>query len=72
MIYEISKEGVVGMEVVEVAPPYDVSDITALLGVHAILNCLAGMINGGKLGTKDVPAEERTDQVSPVDQPPQG
>ncbi len=72
MIYEISKEGVVGMEVVEVAPPYDVSDITALLGVHAILNCLAGMINGGKLGRKEVPPEERTDQVSPVDQPPQG
>ena len=72
MIYEISKQGVVGMEVVEVAPPYDVSDITALLGVHAILNCLAGMINGGKLGKKDVPADERTDQVSSADMPPKG
>jgi hypothetical protein len=43
-----------------------------LLGVHTFLNCLAGMINGGKLGRKDVPPEERDDQVSAADQPPKG
>ena len=72
MIRDISREGVAGMEVVEVAPPYDVSDITALLGVHAILDCLGAMVEGGKLGRKRVPEEERTDQVSGADQPPQG
>jgi agmatinase len=50
MITDISREGLVGMEVVEVSPPYDVSDITALLGVHAILNCLGALVQAGKLG----------------------
>ena len=38
------------MEVVEVSPPYDVSDITALMGVRAILYVLASLVQAGKLG----------------------
>jgi agmatinase len=72
MIRDIASEGLIGMEVVEVSPPYDVSDITALLGVHAILDCLSGLVNGGKLGRRRVPPEQRTDQTTAADQPPQG
>ncbi|MDA1193410.1 MAG: agmatinase family protein [Candidatus Poribacteria bacterium] len=46
----VAKEGVVAMEVVEVAPPYDISDITALLGVRAIVDVLATMVKHGRIG----------------------
>lgn len=56
MIRAFSKEGLAGMEVVEVAPPYDTSEITALLGAHAILECLGTMVLNGQLGTRpDIP-----------------
>jgi agmatinase len=70
MMRGIAAEGLVGMEVVEVAPPYDVADNTALMGVHAILDCLGALVAAGKLGRKQVPAEERDDQVSAMDAPP--
>jgi len=72
MIRNIAAEGLVGMEVVEVAPAYDVHDHTALIGVHAILECLGALVKNNKLGRKLVPPEERTDQVSPMDAPPKG
>lgn len=50
MIRGIAREGLVGMEVVEVSPPYDHSDITAQLGAHSILECLGALVVGGKLG----------------------
>lgn len=46
----VAREGICAMEVVEVSPPYDVSDITALLGVRAILYVLASLVQAGKLG----------------------
>lgn len=46
----VAAEGVAAMEVVEVAPPYDISDITALLGVRAIVDVLATMIKHDRLG----------------------
>lgn len=54
MIRGIAAEGLVGMEVVEVSPPYDISDITALLGVHAVLDCLGSLVVNGKLGKSRV------------------
>lgn len=48
----VAREGLCGMEVVEVAPQYDVGDITALVGVRAIMDVLATLVNEGKLGTK--------------------
>jgi agmatinase len=39
-----------GMEVVEVAPPYDVSDITAQLACRAILDVLGTLVAERKLG----------------------
>lgn len=49
----VAKEGIVAMEVVEVAPAYDVSDITSLLGVRAMLDVLAALVDAGHLPRKD-------------------
>lgn len=46
----VAREGVCAMEVVEVAPPYDQSDVTALLGVRAVMDVLAALVDAGKLG----------------------
>ena len=48
----VAQEGVVAMEVVEVSPPYDISDITALLGVRAMVDVLATMVKHNQLGGK--------------------
>ncbi|AEF93919.1 Agmatinase [Desulfotomaculum nigrificans CO-1-SRB] len=48
----VAKEGICAMEVVEVAPQYDISDITAMLGVRAILEVLGVMVLNGKIGSK--------------------
>jgi hypothetical protein len=39
------------MELVEVAPDYDVGEITSLLGTRVIYTVLGTLINEGKLGT---------------------
>jgi agmatinase len=46
----IAREGICGMEVVEVAPPYDVSDMTALLACRAVMDVLGTLVGAGKLG----------------------
>ncbi len=49
--------GICGMEVVEIAPPYDVSDMTAQLGARAIMDVLGTLVEEGHLG---YPAEARS------------
>jgi agmatinase len=46
----VTREGLVGMEVVEVSPPYDVADITALLASRVVMNVLGTLVVNGKLG----------------------
>ena len=46
----VTREGLVGMEVVEVSPPYDVADITALLASRVIMHVLGTLVVNGKLG----------------------
>jgi agmatinase len=46
----VSREGLAGMEVVEVSPPYDVADITALLASRVIMNVLGTLVLNRKLG----------------------
>lgn len=46
----VTREGLAGMEVVEVAPPYDVGDITSLLGVRVIQEVLGTLTASGKVG----------------------
>jgi agmatinase len=47
----VAAEGLCGLEVVEVSPPYDTSDITALLGVRVVVEALGSMVAHGKLGS---------------------
>ncbi len=46
----VAKEGICAMEAVEVAPPYDISDITALLAVRAMVDVLATMTKYNRIG----------------------
>lgn len=50
LVRRFAAEGLLGMEIVEVSPPYDVSDITSLMGVRLICETLASMVSTGKLG----------------------
>jgi agmatinase len=46
----VAREGLVGMEVVEVSPPYDVADVTALLASRVIMDVLGTLVLNRKLG----------------------
>ena len=48
----VAREGICGMEVVEIAPPYDVSDMTAQLGARAIMDVLGTLVEEGHLGQR--------------------
>jgi agmatinase len=57
----IAGEGICGMEVVEVAPPYDVSDMTALLACRAVMDVLGTLVGTGKVGHGRTPEQERAE-----------
>ncbi|MEM7775269.1 MAG: arginase family protein, partial [Pseudomonadota bacterium] len=46
----VAAEGICGLEVVEVSPPYDTSDITALLGVRVAVEVMGSLVAHGKMG----------------------
>ncbi len=46
----VAAEGVCGVEVVEVSPPYDTSDISALFGLRVVVDVLGSMVAHNKLG----------------------
>ena len=50
LIRLFAKEGLCGMDVVEVAPCYDISDITSMMACRAMIDALAAMVANGKLG----------------------
>ncbi len=50
MVRLIAREGLCGMEVVEVSPPYDVNDNTSQLACRIILDTLGTLVVEGKLG----------------------
>jgi len=54
----IAREGICGMEVVEIAPPYDVSDMTAQLGCRAIMDVLGTLVTEGRLGHRPPPRDD--------------
>jgi agmatinase len=58
----VAKEGLCGMEMVEVCPPYDVNDTTAQLGVVAIMDVLATLLGEGYIGRPN--AVEPREQVT--------
>jgi hypothetical protein len=47
---------------VEIAPPYDVSDMTAQLGCRAIMDVLGTMVEEGHLGSRTKAEREREAQ----------
>ncbi|MEL6480602.1 MAG: arginase family protein, partial [Pseudomonadota bacterium] len=47
---KVAAEGICGMELVEVSPPYDTSDITALMGTRVIVDVLGALVSNGTLG----------------------
>jgi agmatinase len=63
MLHIVTREGLAGMELVEVSPPYDVAEVTSILGVRVINDVLATLVTAGKLGRiplkeAEPPAEE--------------
>ena len=50
LVGRVAKEGLCGMEIVEVSPPYDTSEITALFAVRVIVDALGALVANGKLG----------------------
>ena len=53
MVRLIAREGLCGMEVVEVSPPYDVNDNTSQLACRVMLDVLGTLVFEGKLGHRD-------------------
>jgi agmatinase len=63
----IAKEGLCAMEVVEVAPPYDVNDNTSQLACRVMLDALGAMVVAGKLGHRDKALKvERPPEISTI------
>ena len=50
LVSKIAAEGLCGLELVEVSPPYDQSEITALMGTRVIVDVLGTMVSHGVLG----------------------
>jgi agmatinase len=50
LVGKVAAQGLCGLEVVEVSPPYDQSEITALFGVRVIVDVLGAMVANGKMG----------------------
>ncbi len=51
----VTREGLCGMEVVEVSPPYDVADTTSLLAARVVCDVLGTLVAEGKLGSSATP-----------------
>ena len=62
----IAVEGICGMEVVEVAPPYDVSDMTAQLACRAVMDVLGTLVAEGKLGSRATKEQEPAQPSDPA------
>ena len=59
----VVKEGICGLEVVEVSPPYDTSDITALLGTRVVVEALGTLVAHGKMGSHKSSIIDKTDEL---------
>lgn len=49
-VRRVAREGLCGLEVVEIAPPYDVADITSHLGARVMMDTLGTLVQFGHLG----------------------
>lgn len=46
----VAAEGLCGMEIVEVSPPYDHADITSLMALRIVVDALGSMVSHGTMG----------------------
>ena len=66
----VAQEGLVGMDLVEISPPYDVADCTSQLGARVIMDTLATLVENGHLGAR-LSADERANGPKPSATMPQ-
>lgn len=52
LVKGLATPGLAGLEVVEISPPYDHNEQTALLGTRIICDALSAMVAGGTLGRR--------------------
>ncbi|CEM21713.1 unnamed protein product [Vitrella brassicaformis CCMP3155] len=50
MVSMAAREGICGMEIVEVSPPYDHADITSLMALRIVVEVLGSLVSCGKMG----------------------
>ena len=60
----VQKAPVCGLEVVEVSPPYDISDMTSLIATRVICDAMAHLVLSGQL-----PRSAKPDYIDPEAQP---
>jgi agmatinase len=60
----IQRSPVCGLEVVEVSPPYDISDMTSLMATRVICDAMAHLVISGQL-----PRKEKPNYIHPEAQP---
>ena len=51
-VRRVAREGLIGMDLVEIAPPYDHADLTSQLGARVIMDTLATLVQHGHLGSR--------------------
>ena len=56
----VAREGMCGLEVVEVSPPYDTSDITALFGARVVVEALGAMVATASRGATSTSSTGRS------------
>ena len=57
------------MEIVEVSPPYDVSDMTSLLATRVICDTMAHLVVSGQLPRPETPTYIHAEANMNVDEP---
>lgn len=65
----IRRAPVCGLEVVEVSPPYDISDITSLMATRVICDSIAHLVLSGQLPRTTIPDYIHGETNLQVDQP---
>ncbi|MFE9674633.1 agmatinase [Streptomyces sp. NPDC006259] len=62
-VRKVAQEGLIGMDLVEISPPYDVSDTTSQLGARVIMDTLATLVENGHLGKRLSPDQRADDEA---------
>jgi agmatinase len=58
-----AEAGLIGMDLVEISPPYDPTEVTSLFGARVIMDTLATLVTNGHLGTRLMKAERERAEI---------